>query len=216
MEDGQKKFAFQIFSWVLYAARRLTIDELCEALSVTGDSKSLRKEVIPLPDSIITCCESLVEVDKTSQEVRFTHQTVDEFLRGHCTKQMLSNDDLAQNCLIYLGFSEFDKPCQYLWKRFENYRFSRYAVESWGLHMHGAGERRVEVRKRLCTAFKSMEREHSLHQLRYSESHPYYLKANGLPFLHILAIEGLAEICKMYLDDDLEEMRRYVMISIRY
>jgi hypothetical protein len=214
MEESKKKFAFQIMSWIFHAARRLTIGELCEALAITNDSEDLQEDLIPEPDWIISTCESLVEVDKFSREVRFTHQTVDDFLRGHCTEQMLSTVDIAKKCLTYLAFSGFDEPCrelQCLQKRLGKYRFGRYAAQFWGLHMQGEGERRVEVRERLYAAFKSAEREYSLHQLRYVN--PYYLpNANGLSFLHIIAMQGLATICKMYLDDDMEEMRRYVMI----
>jgi hypothetical protein len=74
--------------------------------------------------------------------------------------------------------------------------------------MQGEGERRVEVRERLYAAFKSAEREYSLHQLRYVN--PYYLpKANGLSFLHIIAMEGLATMCRMHLDDNSEEIGKF-------
>jgi hypothetical protein len=217
MEEGQKKFAFHIMSWIFHAGRLLTICELCEALSINDDSEDLREELIPQPDSIVESCESLVEVDKDSQEVRFTHQTVNEFLREHCTMQMLSSADLAKSCLIYLGFPEFDEPCleiQFLEQRFEKYKFSNYAARFWSLHTKGAGETRVEVRERLYTAFISAEREHSLDQLYGADKIFYLSKAINSSFLHIVASEGLATICRMLLHDNSEEIGRYVIIYV--
>jgi hypothetical protein len=216
MEEGQKIFAFQIMSWILRAGRLLTIDELCEALSIQEDCDDLQEELIPEPDFVVKTCESLVEVDKESREVRFTHQTVKDFLQGHDTSLMLSNIDLAKVCLVYLGFSEFEKRCDALdlatWDaRMRKYKFSQYAILFWGLHTKGAGEGCVEVRKRLYIAFKSAEKFDSFIQLLGGE----LSRGFDMPFLHIMVRTGLATICRMLLDEHSEEIRKYVTIYVR-
>jgi hypothetical protein len=214
MDEGQKRFAFQIMSWIFHAARLLTIDELSEALSVVDDSEDLEVDLIPGPESILKACESLVEVDKISREVRFTHQTVDDFLRNYCAAEMLSVVDLAKTCLIYLGFSGFDHACRdgmSLYMRCQNYKFCRYAANAWGVHTRGAGENNVDIRKRLYAAFKSVEKAHSLHQIAEAEKlqePSLFSNPPGRSFLHITALHGLATIGRILLDKNSEEVGR--------
>lgn len=210
MTEGQKKRVFEILSWIFHARRRLKIDELCEALSVENGCEDLDELLMPPTDSIIKQCESLVELDKVSQELRFTHQTVNEYLKDYCASQMLSPVDMAKTCLIYLGFSEFDEPCgdqESFNKRIENYKFSGYAATFWGLHTKGAGESCMEVRKRFYTAFKSADREYSLRQI---EEGTWYLQRKlGKSFFHVIAMHGLATICRMLLEESSKEIGRY-------
>jgi ankyrin repeat protein len=220
MDGGQRRFAFQIMSWIFHAARLLTIDELCEALSVVEDSEDLEVDLIPKPESIVKACESLVEIDKVSREVRFTHQTVDEFLRNYCASEMLSVVDLAKTCLIYLGFSGFERACRdgiSLYKRCQKYKFSRYAANAWGVHTRGAGENNVDIRKRVFIAFKSADKEFSLHQIAEAEKlqePSLFSDPPGRSFLHITALHGLATIGRMILDNNSEEVGRYFGIHV--
>jgi hypothetical protein len=220
MDEGQKRFAFQIMSWIFHAARLLTIDELSEALSVVDDSEDLEVDLIPEPESIVKACESLVEIDKVSREVRFTHQTVDEFLRNYCASEMLLMVDLAKTCLIYLGFSGFDRTCRdgmSLYLRCQKYKFSRYAANAWGFHTRGAGERNVDIRKKLYTAFKSVDREFSLYQIAEAEKlqdPSLFSDPPGRSFFHIAALHGLAAICRILLDNNSEEIGRYFRIHV--
>jgi hypothetical protein len=216
MEEGQKIFAFQIMSWIFRARRVLKIEELGEALSVQEDSDDLQEVLIPELDSVVNTCESLVEVDRVSHEVRFTHQTVNEFLRDHCKSQMLSNIDLAKVCLVYLAFSEFEEPCKdkvALKRRRAKYKFSEYAIEFWSFYTRGAGEGCVEVRKRLYSAFKSADKCDSYAQISSNFS-SFSSEGFDMPFLHIVAWNGLATICQMLLDEHSEEIRKYVPIYL--
>jgi hypothetical protein len=211
MEEGQRISAFEIMSWIFRAGRLLTIDELCEALSVQEDSDDLQEELTPEADYVVKTCESLVEVDKVSLEVRFTHQTVNEFLNDYCTSQMLSNIDLSKVCLVYLGFSEFEELCQdseSLEKRRAKYKFGEYAISFWGLHTRGDGESCLEVRQRLYIAFKSADKYDCYRQFTDDLSSVGF----DMSFLHVVAANGLATICRMLLDEHSEEVQKYVII----
>jgi len=206
MEEGQKKFAFQIMSWILHAARRLTMEELCEALSVEEDSKELQEDLLPEPDSIVKACESLVEIDLSSQEVRFTHQTVDEFLRDHCTSEVLGVRDLAKTCLIYLTFSEFNWPCQsdeQLAVRIEKHKFGCYAAKFWGDHTRGDPENDDNIQQGVLLLLTLENYKDSMLQMEQSPflglRRPRYPFITEETLLHIIARKGLATLCKQAL-----------------
>ena len=221
MEEGQKKFAFQIMSWIFYAARRLTIRELCEALSVEEDSKELQEELLPEPDSIVKACESLVEIDQNSQEVRFTHQTVDEFLRDHCTSQMLGASGLAKTCLIYLTFSEFNRRCEsdeQVIARREKHRFLRYAATFWGHHTRGDPEKDDNIKQRALLLLTSENYKNSMVQEERMDIinflrliSPEYPVIREQTLLHIIAKNGLATLCKHVLARTINGNNTYVL-----
>jgi len=218
MEEGQKKFAFQIMSWIFYAARRLTICELCEALSVEEDSKELQEELLPEPDSVVKACESLVEIDQNSQTVRFTHQTVDEFLRDHCTSQMLGASGLAKTCLIYLTFSEFKWPCQndqQLAARLEKHKFGYYAAKFWGHHTRGDPENGDNIQQRVLLLLTSENYKDSMLQMEQSPflglRRPRYPFITEETLLHIFAWNGLATLCRQVLSRTINGNNTYVL-----
>jgi len=220
MEEGQKNFAFQIMSWIFYAARRLTIRELCEALSVEEDCKELQEELLPDPDSVVKACESLVEIDTISRDVRFTHQTVDEFLRDHCTSQMLGASGLAKTCLIYLTFSEFKRPCEsgeQMIARTEKHAFLQYAAEFWGHHTRGDPEKDDNIQQRVLLLLTSENYKESMVQLDFAYLSAIPWSTLKFPFireqtlLHIIAWNGLATLCKQVLARTINGSNTYVL-----
>ena len=80
-----KETALQILSWLFHAQRPLQMDELREILSIETQppDTELYPDFLFDPVQIIHCCQSLVEFDKSSGIVRFTHYTVQEFLEKY-------------------------------------------------------------------------------------------------------------------------------------
>ena len=182
------------------------MEELCEALSVEEDSKELQEDLLPEPDSIVKACESLVEIDLSSQEVRFTHQTVDEFLRDHCTSEVLGVRDLAKTCLIYLTFSEFNWPCQsdeQLAVRIEKHKFGCYAAKFWGDHTRGDPENDDNIQQGVLLLLTLENYKDSMLQMEQSPflglRRPRYPFITEETLLHIIARKGLATLCKQAL-----------------
>jgi hypothetical protein len=77
------RIAFQVLSWLFYAQRHLKMNEIREAISVETNppDSQLYPEYFLNPDQVIHCCQGLVELDKKSEIVWFTHYTVQEFLK---------------------------------------------------------------------------------------------------------------------------------------
>lgn len=77
-----KETALRILSWLFHAQRLLLMNEPREVLSIETQlpDTELYPEFFFDPVQIIHCCQSLLEFDKSSGIVRFTHYTVQEFL----------------------------------------------------------------------------------------------------------------------------------------
>jgi hypothetical protein len=123
---------------------------------------------------------------------------------------MLSNVDLAKTCLTYLCFSEFDEirpDFESLMERIKKYMFCHYAADCWVVHLRGAGESSMEVRKILYRAFKSADREYSLKGIAL-RNRPMPINQS---FLHVIAEHGLATICRLLLENS-EDPGEYLII----
>ena len=156
-----KDTALQILSWLFHAQRPLHMDELQEVLSIETQppDTELYPEYFIDPVQIIHYCQGLVEFDENSGIVRFTHYTVQEFLKAKYQDKLLSPTDLAKVCLTYLTFDIFEHgPCpnkEAFNQRMESYRFSDYAVQYWGFYVRGKGEEDSEILDALSNLLKS-------------------------------------------------------------
>ena len=146
-----KHTALKVLSWLFHAQRPMTIDEIREVLSIRTrppDTKLYPQYFID-PVQIIHYCQGLVELDHNSGIIRFTHYTVQEFLKENYQDRLLAPTDLAKVCLTYLTFDVFeDGPCpdkDAFNERMESYRFSDYAVRYWGFYVRDKGEEDPEI-----------------------------------------------------------------------
>src|SRR5271163_2873649 len=80
-----KDTALQVLSYLFHAQRPLKMEELREILSIRTQppDKDLYPEYFIDPVLIVHYCQGLVELDHDSGIVRFTHYTVQEFLRDN-------------------------------------------------------------------------------------------------------------------------------------
>ena len=102
-----KDTALKILSWLFHAQRPLKMYEIQEVLSIRIQDTKLYPEYFIDPVQIIHYCQGLVELDHTSQIIRFTHYTVQDFLDKYQNK-LLALTDLAKICLTYLTFDIFE------------------------------------------------------------------------------------------------------------
>lgn len=200
-----KETARQIFSWIYHEQRPLHMDELQEVLSIETrppDAKLIPKYFLS-PVLIIQYCQSLVEFDKNSGIVRFTHYTFEEFLKDKYQDKLLSSVELAKVCLTYLTFDIFELgPCpdkESFDGRMKTHRFSDYGVRYWGCYMRGKGEEDHEALNILFKLFRSSQkraalRQHQLFIQRPWDSEIWKLSVLSWPPLHIIAQEGLVTV----------------------
>ena len=124
----------------------LTVDALCEAVSVDLGSTRRNPEAISDDYEILRRCSSLVRRSEDGEKLELAHFTVKEFLQQIDPQRDLSigryrvNVDtdrliLAKVCLTYLNFEDFNygspEDSRTLEDPFPNYPFRRYAVYSW-------------------------------------------------------------------------------------
>ena len=159
-QEGDTDLSMIIISWIYHAQRILTMDELLEAVVIEQYCQDANPELsIEELDTILECkitpidvvdsCKGLVLFEESSRSVRFTHETVKEFIKKRNLK-LLSPGRLAKICLIYLGSHPFDTPCPdetSLLARMETYKLNRYAAQYWHGHIRASGIEEPELLK---------------------------------------------------------------------
>ncbi|KAF1807997.1 hypothetical protein P152DRAFT_259009 [Eremomyces bilateralis CBS 781.70] len=81
--DGQlaedSSLARRALSWITYAQRKLTTQELCHALAIEPGDKALNNDNIYDIEEIISVCAGLVAVDEESNVIRLVHYTTQQY-----------------------------------------------------------------------------------------------------------------------------------------
>lgn len=136
--SGDYERAKKVLSWITYAKRPLTTDELRSALAVEPGEAELDPENIPDIEDLLLVCAGLV-VDQESNVIRLVYYTTQEyFARIKDTQDPGTQLHITLTCLTYLLFSickigscasdkEFEAR---LWES----RFLDYAAKHWGEH----------------------------------------------------------------------------------
>ncbi|RYP26030.1 hypothetical protein DL768_011840 [Monosporascus sp. mg162] len=128
-----------VLSWITYAQRPLTTEELCHALAMEPGEDVLDQDNIPDVEDIVSVCAGLVTVDRESNIIRLVHYTTQEYferIREHWNPR--AQQEIASTCLHYLSLGTFrsgscpsDKAFE---DRVEQYSFLDYAARYWGRH----------------------------------------------------------------------------------
>jgi hypothetical protein len=204
IEKSDKELALKILSWLFRAQRILRMDELLEALVVEEGDQDLERECMLEPVAVVECCKSLVLYEETSGLVRFTHETVQDFIAKH-VQNLPQTFVLAKTCLTYLSFDEFHEPCSetdILANRVERYKFICYAARFWAIHTKEA-EECPDVQEAVLTCLISESKTNSILQLEaYAASGGGGMSfTSGQTMLHVIAERGLATTCSLVLHE---------------
>jgi hypothetical protein len=202
IEKGDRDLALRIFSWLFRAQRILRMDELLEALVVEKGDTDLDRECLLEPSDVIKCCNSLVVYEESSGFVRFSHETVHDYIKNNMAI-LPANTHLAKSCLTYLAFDVFDvfDPKISTKERVQEYKFSLYSAQFWGFHAKEAEECR-EVQDAVVACFTSRDRRNTILQTEaYARSNGRSSSfAEGQTLLHLIAETGLARTCTLALE----------------
>ena len=215
--SDDKSLALRILGWLYRAQRTLRMDELVDALAIgsyedysdeeedddTDDTQGFIERNRLQPGQLVECCQSLIQYEQSSGLVRFTHFTVQEFITQKLQQQLPPLRDLAITCISYL--SMFDSICSdknIIEKRIQQYPFSCYAAEFWGVHTKET-EDEDDIQQRTMTFLLSKNKRDSMLELdAYTKSRPTVGDTTFDPnqtLLHVLAINGLSSICLLAL-----------------
>lgn len=128
--------ANQILSWVIFARRPITIEELRCALAVEPEDSNLDEAALLDRGYLLSVCGGLIMISGDTETVRFIHYTAQEYFeRAHHHQFSSAQEYLATTCITYLSFSTFASgPLPGLQKRLENALLD-YASVHWGNHV---------------------------------------------------------------------------------
>lgn len=146
--------ATQVLSWVIFAQRPMTIEELRCAMAVESEDSDLVEEALPDSDSLLSACCGLVVVDANRNIVRLIHYTTQEYFeRTRHAHFPSAQRYMTDVCITYLSFQTFSSgPCYdliepyydnadgglFFRQRLKKNTLLSYAAEHWGSHAREA------------------------------------------------------------------------------
>jgi hypothetical protein len=174
--------------------------ELLEALVVEQGDREWHRDYMLDPSGLIECCQSLAQYDGDTGVIRFSHETVQKFMRN---QQLLSCRYVAQVCLSCLGFQEFEIRYggKALYERYSRNRFAMYAATLWLQFVKGPLESDEAIGSTVLKLLEEEPTRYAILQLKIYELSGqldgYVHKGQSL--MHVLARVGLEELCIRYL-----------------
>lgn len=114
-DDDDVAMAKQILTWLYYAARPLTLQEIRHSLAVNlvaeadPDATELDEAFLPDEEVIASVCAGIVTCHAESNTVSFIHYTTKEYFKRRMDRQQVERFlhlevSIAETCLMYLSF----------------------------------------------------------------------------------------------------------------
>jgi ankyrin repeat protein len=142
--EGHRGVAKDVISWIVHAKRRLTTEELREALAIEPGSKSLDEENFTEIEEVVNSCAGLVTIDDESHIIRLVHYTTEEYFQK-CIGDWIPNapERISVACLTYLTLDTFTTGACSTDEEFETRLTSNvlfdYASRHWADHLISSG-----------------------------------------------------------------------------
>jgi hypothetical protein len=133
------------------------MEELQEALAIDPGQPRLLCSNISYAEGIIRSCGSLVNHDKDVGNVKFSHDSVREFLTDHLSEYIFEESDIALSCLTCFSFP-FDSDPTELHVKMPPFALEDYVSEFWAEHVRRTeSHRSLEVEMTVLYLFGSPE-----------------------------------------------------------
>ncbi|KAF7525648.1 hypothetical protein PCG10_004639 [Penicillium crustosum] len=135
---ARRELARRFIGWVVFAKRRLKIDEVIHAFAVEEDEDYIEEDNFVSPDLLLRSCVGLVVLhdDKT---VAMVHATAYDFFGSTVLLPCDMETDIAETCLRYMCLSPFKEgPCRSrveMSRRSDEMLFLNYASRHWARHI---------------------------------------------------------------------------------
>jgi len=134
-QEGEKtKLAMTTLMWICHSERPLRVDELCHVLAVEIGSTYFNNDNVPATETLLSCCQGLVVLDKEASIFRLIHHTLGEYLCAHGSLFPRAQSLMAETCLTYLNSDQSKafpaKPQPDL----SSMPFLKYCSRYWGTH----------------------------------------------------------------------------------
>lgn len=186
-DPQRRKLAVDVFSWLLFALRPLTLHELGHALAVRREDSDLTtiEDCIVGMETLTSVCAGIVSIDQKSSTIRLVHYTARGYLLDHlfdCSTVLKAKGQLTRQCLMYLSAKVFGTSCESREEqeqRMKKYPFLDYAAEYWHHHLQeclddqdlSQAERFLHDRPKLISAIRAMSSRQGLFDKDKSSLH---------------------------------------------
>ena len=140
----RREIAIDILSWIFYALRPLTVEEIQHALAVRIGSAKFDRANILWREDLTGLCAGFVVIDDQNNIVRLVHETAQHYLELMRTTELTNAwNSIGQKCLMYLswGLLENSMPISNLMKSLS---FLGYTLEFWPQHLKSGPDTLVE------------------------------------------------------------------------
>ncbi|KAJ5522431.1 hypothetical protein N7527_006546 [Penicillium freii] len=135
---ARRELARRFIGWVVFAKRRLKIDEVIHAFAVEVDEDYIEEDNFVSPDTLLQSCVGLV-VLHADKSVAMVHATAYDFFGSTVLLPYDMEVDIAETCLRYMCLSPFKEgPCTSrveMSRRFDEMIFLDYASRHWARHV---------------------------------------------------------------------------------
>ena len=192
------EMAYQVLSWISYARRSLTVEELRCALAVTPGDSTFDEDAMTPESTLVSVCAGLVAVDPQSRIIRLVHYTTQEFFeRIRDSRFPTAQADIT---LIYLTYLSFDHPSYEYIEYWDKTPFFQYATRHWRDHMRATPEIDVNyVDEFFIQILLHPRKLQVLLDNWYEYKRPYFADSN-VPPLCAAAILGLESVVVLLLE----------------
>ena len=133
-EDEKVKLAMATLMWICHSERPLRVDELCHALAVEIGSTYFNNENVPATETLLSCCQGLVVLDKEASAFRLIHHTLREYLCAHGNLFPRAQSLMAETCLTYLNLDQSKALPAKPQPDLSSMPFLKYCSRHWGTH----------------------------------------------------------------------------------
>jgi ankyrin repeat protein len=199
--------AYLIFSWVFHMPHPIRMGELIEALSVQKGNTDLNPKLFMSPSKLLGRCEGLIMYNRMSDEVRFAHFTVFEYLQKYHENILSKPVELATVSLKYLRIAahrfreEYTVPVSDLFAL----KFHETACLYWGWWAAQGAIDNLEFWESLLKLHESPRILQKLHQTlqcpgAIGTQTVCHSLCTRFTILHLLAVGNLASFCEVLFD----------------
>ncbi|KFY95418.1 hypothetical protein V498_03373 [Pseudogymnoascus sp. VKM F-4517 (FW-2822)] len=206
---GDTSLAKKALSWITYAQKPLTAQELCCAIAIEPGETELNPDAVPDIDDILSVCAGLVMVDTERKIVRLVHYTTQEYFEETIESwNPTAQYQITVTCLTYLSFRSFESGSCHNDEEFERRHNEHvllgYAAQNWGRHAQDV-QKQVSEQALVLLAHKaffscavqSMAVSIPKYKFRdYSQEFPKQMMS-----LHFTAKFGLAHLIEKLLQE---------------
>ena len=136
---SRQRVASVALTWLAYARRTLSVNELRHALATRLSDAELDQDNMVSPRIIVESCLGLLVIEHENSAIRLVHFSFQEYLQLH-RQELFPDGDLtiAATCLTYLSFSSVLQCFQHnstdLTGLLRDYPLLAYSCHYWGYH----------------------------------------------------------------------------------